>query len=313
MKYWTRIEKYEIMRYVIKAQQLIGVHTMLTRPKITDELLMQIRQTIDNNPEWGRERISKHLCEIWGWRSPTGQVKDISCRDMLRSLDRSGLIVLPAPKNTYGSKPRKKIEHLQHNAEPLSFDLRLLRPLQIEIIERGSALAEFKSFIDSYHYLGYGRTVGENMKYMIRSNDGAALACLLFGSAAWSCRNRDSFIGWNNEQRTSGLIMMTNNTRFLIMPWVNVKYLASHILSLISRRISTDWQEKYGHTVVLLETFVETDRFRGTCYKAANWTLVGRTIGRGRNDRKNLKALPEKDIYLLPLTRSWRENLLMRQ
>jgi len=283
---------------------------MLTRPKVTDELIEQIRQTIEENPSWGRKRISIHLCEIWDWRVPGGQLKDISCRDMLRSLDKAGKIKLPEPQSTIGLHPRKEIEHRQHNEEPVSSALGELRPLRVEVVERGETLAEFKSYIDRYHYLGYGRTVGENMKYIIRSRDGTALACLLFGSAAWSCRDRDSFIGWNNEQRTAGLTMTTNSTRFLVLPWVSVPHLASHVLSLISRRISEDWQKKYGHGLVLLETFVESGRFRGTCYRAANWILVGKTAGRGRDDRRNLKALPVKDIYLLPLVRRWRETLL---
>jgi hypothetical protein len=174
-------------------------------------------------------------------------------------------------------------------------------------------LAEFKSIIDHYHYLGYDRAVGENMKYIIRGKGGDTLACLLFGSAAWKCRDRDAFIGWDREQRAAGLPMMTNNTRFLIMPFVNVPHLASHALALISRRISGDWEKKYGHGLAALETFVEVGRFRGTCYRAANWICVGRTAGRGRNDRRHEKALAEKDIYLLPLTRRWRQSLLSEQ
>ena len=282
---------------------------MLTRPKLTDELLSQIRQAIDENPKWGRKRISIHLCEMWDWRVPGGQLKDISCRDMLRLLDKSGKIKLPPPQSTIGLHPRKEIEHTQHNTDPVSCKLSELRPLQIEIVEHGDGLTEFKSFIDRYHYLGYDRTVGENMKYVIRSRDGTALACLLFGSAAWKCRDRDSFIGWNNEQRAAGLTLMTNNTRFLIMPWISVPHLASHILALISHRLTEDWEKKYGHGLALLETFVEVGRFRGTCYRAANWICVGRTAGRGRDDRQNLKALPVKDIYLFPLTRGWRETL----
>ena len=282
---------------------------MLTRPMLTDELLSQIRQTIEENPGWGRKRISIHLCELWDWRVPGGQIKDISCRDMLRALDRAGEIQLPEPQSTLGAHPRRKPDHLPHKEEPIACGLGELRPLLVEIVERGWSLAEYKSLIDQYHYLGYDRTVGENMKYTVRSRDGSPLACLLFGSAACKCRDRDAFIGWDIEQRGAGLSMMTNNTRFLIMPFVEVPHLASHILALISRRISGDWEAKYGHGLAAIETFVEVGRFRGTCYKAANWINVGRTAGRGRNDRQNLKTLPTKDIYLLPLTRKWRETL----
>jgi hypothetical protein len=297
---------------IVEAQEIrvLKGKQMLNRPKITDEILSQIRETIEEHPSWGRKRISIHLCELWDWRVPGGQVKDISCRDMLRALDKAGAIKLPEPQRASGTRHWRKTTHIQHKAEPIACELNALRPLQIDIAERGGMLAEFKSLIDQYHYLGYDRAVGENMKYIIRSRAGATLACVLFGSAAWKCRDRDAFIGWNREQRTAGLSMMTNNTRFLIMPSVNVPHLASHALALISRRISGDWKKKYGHGLVALETFVEVGRFRGTCYKAANWICVGRTAGRGRNDRQHEQALAEKDIYLLPLTRRWRQSLL---
>ena len=283
---------------------------MLNRPKVTDEILSQIRQTIAEHPDWGRKRISIHLCELWDWRVPGGQVKDISCRDMLRALDKSGTIELPEPQHAPGTHHWRKPTHVEHKEDPVACGLGELRPLRIEIVERGGSLAEYKSFIDQYHYLGYDRTVGENMKYIVRSKDGSPLACLLFGSAAWKCRDRDAFIGWNSEQRSAGLTMMTNNTRMLIMPFVKVPHLASHILALISRRISGDWEAKYGHGLAAIETFVEVDRFRGTCYKAANWINVGRTAGRGRNDRRHERALAAKDIYLFPLNRRWRQSLL---
>ena len=282
---------------------------MLTRPKITEEILSQIQQIIAENPDWGRRRISIYLCELWDWRVPGGQLKDISCRDMLRVLDRAGTITLPAPK-TIGQSPLLKINHQEHNTESITNKLSELRPLIIDVVVQGSGDKEFKSLIDQYHYLGYDRTVGENMKYLIRSKNGSILACLLFGSAAWKCRDRDSFIGWDQEQRTRGLSLMTNNVRFLVVPWVKVPHLASHILSIISRRISSDWEKKYGHPLHCLETFVERGRFVGSCYKAANWNCVGTTTGRGRNDRKHLSELPKKDIYLYPLNRRWREYLL---
>jgi hypothetical protein len=187
-----------------------------------------------------------------------------------------------------------------------------LRPLSVEVVERGAALAEFKSLIDQYHYLGFDRTVGENMKYIVRCKDGSPLACLLFGSAAWSCRDRDEYIGWSGEQRSGRLSMLTNNTRFLVIPNVRVRHLASHVLSLISRRVSEDWEKKYGHPILLLETFVD-GRFRGTCYKAANWVRVGRTTGRGRDDRHHERALPEKEIYVYPLATNFRETLAMQE
>ena len=284
---------------------------MLTRPIVTEEILEQIRLTIRENPDWGRKRISIHLCELWDWRIPGGLLKDISCRDMLRALDKAGRIELPAPKSTLAQNPRRKVAHQQHDTEPVVCGLEDLRPLIIDVVEKGSALAEFKSLIDQYHYLSFGRTVGENMKYVIRSSGGKTLACLLFGSAAWKCRDRDAYIGWSHGQRSKRLNMLTNNVRFLIPEWVRVPCLASHALSLLSRRLSSDWEAKYGHPVLVLETFVDR-RFRGTCYQAANWVRVGKTAGRGRNDRQHEKALPEKDVYLLPLSRHWRKELLAK-
>lgn len=285
----------------------------MKRPEITEGLLAQIRQAIKENPDWGRKRISIHLCELWDWRVPGGVLKDISCRDMLRALDKAGAIELPVPQRARAQSQRRQIAHWEHDTDPIACALGDLRPLTIEAVESGPALAEFKSLIDQYHYLGYDRTVGENMKYAVRSKDGAILACLLFGSASWKCRDRDAYIGWDQEQRASRLHMLTNNTRFLVLPRVRVPHLASHALSLASRRVSADWESKYGHGLAALETFVESGRFRGSSYKAANWICVGRTTGRGRNDRQHARALPEKDIYLLPLGSRWRQHLLTGQ
>jgi hypothetical protein len=283
---------------------------MLTRPAVTEEILEQIRQTIAENPDWGRTRISMHLCELWDWRVPGGTLKDVSCRDMLRALDKAGRIPLPAPRNTSAQSPRRKLLPKVHDTQPIICGLDALQPLSIQVVERGEELATFKSLLAQYHYLAFDRTTGENMKYVIRSKNGAILACLLFGSAAWSCRDRDAYIGWNREQRVANLHRLANNSRFLIVPWCKVPNLASHALSLVARRIGTDWEAKYGHPLFALETFVEFRRFRGVSYQAANWVRVGRTRGRGRNDRRNEWALPEKDIYLLPLSRRWREALL---
>lgn len=281
------------------------------KPNITEKEIELINRLIAENPSWGRTKLSQELCRIWNWCGNDGKPKDISCRALLRKLDSKGLIKLPA-KLCKVKKPRTKdkVELLLHDTTPVKRHLKELRPLRIEVIRRsGSLLKEFKSLLVQYHYLGFDRTIGENMKYMVYSRDGIPLACLLFGSAAWACAPRDRFIGWDAETRKANLYLITNNTRFLILPWVNVPHLASHILGLIARRISSDWQEKYGHPVYLLETFVEKDRFKGTCYKAANWIYVGETTGRSRNDRYNKLSVPIKDIYLYPLNRNFREVL----
>lgn len=281
---------------------------MLRRPEMTAERIEQIRQTIKANPGWSRWRISRHLCEQWDWRVPGGAVKDISCRDLLNSLEKAGVIKLPAPKNAPYMN-RRPSAHLKHDTTPIESPLKQLYPLRVETVKTGSSLAEFKSLLAQYHYLGFDRTVGENMKYIVRSSAGATLAVLLFGSAAWSCQSRDKYIGWATALRRERLQLITNNTRFLIPPWVRVPHLASHTLALITRRISHDWQLKYGHPLFLLETFVESGRFRGTCYRAANWVYVGETAGRGRNDRQRESELPRKDVYLIPLAHNWQKAL----
>ncbi|MBP7509977.1 MAG: DUF4338 domain-containing protein [Prolixibacteraceae bacterium] len=233
---------------------------------------------------------------------------------MLRDLEQKGEIILPKRMMTSRSAGvRLKVKHLIHDMDEICCSLEDLMPLNIEIVTSGGNLAEYKSLIDQYHYLGFDRTIGENIKYEVRSRNGRILACLLFGSAAWACEDRDEYIGWDRETRKSMLPYLTNNTRFLILPWVKVPDLASHILGHVSRRISRDWVNKYGHELYCLETFVECGRFLGTCYKAANWQWVGRTKGRGRNDIHTRAALPQKDIYLYPLDKKFKQKLTNRK
>jgi hypothetical protein len=281
------------------------------RPEITNELIDVVRQFIADNPGIGRTRLSILLSELWDWRDSTGRTKDMSCRDMLRALDKAGKITLPAMKCT----PRrpgdsKGVEHLIHDETPINCRLKELQPLRVEVVASKADWQQFKSFVDQYHYLKFDRCISESMAYQIYSSDGKPLASLLFGSPAWSCRERDIFIGWGKDERKHNLNMVANNSRYVIYPFVNVPHLASHILSLISKRIAADWDSKYGHQVCLLETFVESPtRFRGTCYKAANWLKAGKTTGRGRNGGHKHAIVPEKDIYLYPLAKNWRSIL----
>jgi hypothetical protein len=280
------------------------------RPEITKELIDFIRQLIAENPDKGRSKLSVMLCEIWDWRDSTGRTKDMSCRDMLTALEKAEKISLP-PSKSVPRRPgdSKGVKHLAHDETPIAVNLKELRPLQVELVSGKDTMERFKSLIDQYHYLGFDRCISESMSYIVYSKSAQPLACLLFGSPAWSCRDRDAFIGWSKEDRRNNLIMMTNNSRFLILPWVNAPHLASHILSVISKRIVSDWERKYGHPIWLLETFVEAGRFKGTCYKAANWLNVGRTTGRGRNGGHNNAIVPCKDIYLYPLSKDWRSAL----
>jgi len=284
---------------------------MLNRPEITDELVMQINSVITEHPDWHRSKISQYLCELWDWRMPNGKTKDMSCRDMLRALNKTGKIILPKAVTGLRHTCSKKIyvQPFLHDETRVETKLAALQPLQVEAIEEKWKVNEFKSYIEQFHYLGFDRTIGENMMYMVYSVDSRLLACLLFGSAAWSCYDRDAYIGWSRQSRKLNLQKITNNVRYLVLPWIKVPHLASHILSLISRRLSSDWEKKYGHPIYCLETFVECDRFRGTCYQAANWIYVGKTVGRGRDDIDRSASLPIKHIYLYPLNRKYRELL----
>lgn len=285
---------------------------MMIKPQITSVEIELIQKLISANPTWGRTRLSIELCRIWDWRHPDGQPKAISCRDLLRRLDAKGVIQLPQKIGKNGLK-RGSQNHTQfmlHDTTEIAADIKDVLPVRVETVkERTFQSQEFKSLISRYHYLGFDMTVGENLKYLVSSRQGRLLACLLFGSAAWACAPRDQFIGWNAVSRRNHLIYTTNNTRFLIFPWVKVPHLASHILGLTVRRIAADWQGKYGHPLYLLETFVEKERFKGTCYKAANWIYVGETTGRSRNDRYSNLQVPIKEIYLYPLHRHFQEVL----
>lgn len=234
----------------------------------------------------------------------------MACRTLLLKLEKAGYITLP-PARTHSRKAsqNRAIQYVFHSTSPIQTDLQELLPIQIETVRDAETKALFNCLLSCYHYRGYRVTVGQNMKYLVADRKGNPLACLLFGSAAWKIKPRDSFIGWDAETRKRNLYFITNNMRFIILPWVLVPRLASHILGRIARRISADWVDRYGHPLYLLESFVERDRFRGTCYKAANWICVGQTKGRTRNDRYNSIRVPVKDIYLYPLSKNFRKLL----
>jgi len=272
--------------------------------------LRLIRTLLADHPAWNRTRLSKHLCELWDWRNAKGRLKDMACRTLLLKLHRAGHIVLPPPQHSANNDRRRaSVRHAPHQTEPIESTLQQRMPVHVEVAQQGQTRALFESLLSQYHYLGYRGIVGENMKYLVSDRQGAPLGCVLFGSAAWKVAARDAFIGWTAAARGRGLQGITNNMRFLILPWVRVPHLASHVLSRVARRVSRDWVEKYGHPIHLLETFVERDRFRGVCYQAANWIHVGSTTGRTRNDPDRSIRAPVKDVYLYALTRRFREAL----
>jgi len=263
------------------------------------------------HPEWNRTRLSRELCALWAWRNAAGRPKDMAARTLLLKLERAGHIALPARRGaSVNSRRNLHIAAVPAPEEPISSALRDLQPLGVTIAKPGTPDARLvQSLLAHEHYLGVRNSVGENIRYLVRDGFGRPVACALFGSAAWKCADRDAFIGWQRSTRERNLQHLTNNTRFLIPRWVRVPQLASHVLGLIARRIRSDWQEKYGHPVHALETFVERSRFQGTCYRAANWQRLGETRGRTRNDRNTTIHVEIKDVYLHALTPRFRKEL----
>lgn len=277
---------------------------------LTPADLDTIRELIHSHPEWNRTRLSRELCAMWDWSAPSGQIKDMACRTMLLKLHRRGLMELPAREGPSVNHRRgKAFQPVLHDTTPRHCSLAELGPLRLEIADKGEHRDLWQTLLHGYHYLGFSTRVGKNIAYLALDDAERPVGTLLFGAAAWKVAGRDDFIGWTPAQRRQNLDLIANNTRFLIPPWVRVPHLASHLLAAAARRVSSDWQRKYGHGLVLLETFVEEARFRGTCYRAANWIRVGRTTGRTRNDRDHTLQTPVKSICLYPLRRSFRREL----
>lgn len=234
----------------------------------------------------------------------------MASRNLLLKMERQGLIQLPRPLRRNNNAYRAEtFQPVLHDTTQIQTPLRELLPLQIMVIGDREQKDLFHTFLHQYHYLSYERPVGENLQYLVTDQHHRPLSCLLFGSSAWKTKPRDQFIGWEKQERERNINLTTNNTRFLILPWVKVPHLASHVLGKVVQRIRRDWMEKYGHPIHLLETFVDQSRFLGTCYKAANWICVGSTTGRTRQDRYTKIQVSVKDIYLYPLTKNFRDSL----
>lgn len=268
-----------------------------------------VRRLLSDHPDWHRTRLSQEICASWNWVNANGLPKDMACRTMLLKLEKLGYIRLPAARSVCVGNSVRKPTTVAHSTTEIVSPLHDLTPLTIDTVHDATSSRLFKHLLTEYHYLGFSGTVGENMKYMVYDRQERPLACLLFGSAAWKVAARDEWIGWKPSLRQANLPLITNNMRFLILPWVTIPHLASHVLANIARRIRNDWMKRYGHPVHLLETFVEQDRFRGTCYRAANWIRVGQTQGRSRNDTDRTLQVPVKDVYLYPLIPNVREVL----
>lgn len=274
-----------------------------------------IRALIQKHPDASRWKLSKLLCEAWDWRQANGALRDMVCRSMMLALHRAGHIQLPEKKRNPANplaKRRKPSTDLLLDESPVEGPLKRLRPLVVRQVRRTGSEALFNSLIECHHYLGYMQPVGEHLKYMIFSQD-RPVACMGWCSAPWHMGPRDRFIGWSPEVRKANLRLIACNTRFLILPWFKVPHLASHILGRIARRICADWEELYAHPIHYLETFVDQERFPGTCYKAANWRHLGQTTGRWRVDKRQGKERHIKDVLGYPLRRDFRRKLCEAQ
>lgn len=269
-----------------------------------------ISHWLQTHPAWNRTVLSRKLCEHWDWRNAAGRLKDMAGRSLLLRLEQRGLIRLP-PRRTasVNALRNRSVRAVDCEDSPLRCALCDLQPLELIPVENLQDSALFRFLLARYHYLGYGNTVGENVKYLVRARNGSPLGALLFGAAAWKCAARDGWIGWSPEQRQRSLPMIANNSRFLVAPWARVPSLASHVLGLAAARLAADWQRKYGHGIELVETFVDGQRFRGTCYRAAGWHHVGATTGRTRNDDRRQPPGPPKEVFLKPLRADWKERL----
>ena len=281
--------------------------------KLEAKDLQCIRELIEAHRDWNRTKLSQHIAQNWAWRNGAGQLKDMACRTMLLKLEQKGLICLPArqrPSNNRCSWRPGLVPSGQYPApSPIEDRLSTLKPLSIVPAQSAEELALFDWLLWRYHYLPYRGAAGENIKYLAFDGSARPLGCLLYGAAAWKLSIRDQFIGWTTQQREANLCYLANNLRFLILPWVRVKNLASYLLSASLSVLSAHWQCKYGHPIYLVETFVECERFRGTCYRAANWLWLGQTQGRGRNDRFRQLRVPIKDLYVRALCADFRQRL----
>jgi len=278
---------------------------------ITPKDLAFLRGMIATQPGLSRRALSVAVCGAWQWRQPNGQPCDAICRGLLLWLERAGHLVLPAPRWVSAKpwRPRSSAPSVLLDTSPLAAALTQLRPLEIRQVRRTADEGLFNALLAQYHYLGYQQPVGAHLKYLVWGA-GRPLACAAFCSAPRHLAPRDRFIGWSAAARRCNLRLLAYNTRFLILPWVAVPHLASHVLARLSRRVSADWQQLYAHPIYFLETFVDPGRFRGTCYRAAGWQVLGRTTGRGHNAPTKRPTRPIKEVLGYPLVPDFRARLM---
>ena len=280
---------------------------------ITDADLVFIRALIAENPQCSRRALSIKLCEAWNWVQANGALRDMVCRGMMLMLHRQGLIELPPVRVVarvlrQGLSGRDKPAAVSVDQTALSVSFVELGPLQVRQVRRTPEEALFNSLLQEHHYLGYTQPVGEHLKYLVFAQ-GRPIACMAWSSAPRHLGSRDRFIGWDKQARLKNIGLLAYNTRFLILPWMSVAHLASHILGRMARTLTADWQRLYGHPIYYLETFIDPQRFRGTCYRAANWKVLGVTTGRGKDDRAHKANRPIKEVLGYPLVKDFRQRL----
>jgi len=281
---------------------------------LSDDDLKTVRALIDEYPQCNRTALSVRLCQLWNWRNKVGRAKDMAARTLLLKLQARGWIRLPPPqRRTRRPCAQASLSvqpELLAGPEPVDGPLASLQPVRFELAHTAVLRRRTRQLLAQYHYRGFHGAVGENVQYLVRDAGGAELAVMVFGAAAWKVALRDEFIGWSAQQRQEHLGKIVNQQRFLIVPWVRVPHLASHLLALASRRLSQDWQDRYGHRVWLVESFVEKARFAGTAYKAAGWICLGQTTGRTRQDRDHTVQTAVKAIWVRPLHPQFRQHLV---
>lgn len=281
--------------------------------ELTEQDIGFIQSTISRHHSRGRSYISRVLCQAWHWTQPNGKLKEYAARDLLLRLEEKGFVELPPRLRPKNNLKRKSFEQtpLLFTKQPLSGSVNRYGGLQIRLIGSGEAYL-WGYLLHHYHYLGLPKLVGEHLRYLAYLN-GQVVACLAWASAAFKVKSRDDFIGWDPTTRHQRLYLVANNARFLVLPWIRIRHLASKVLALNLRRLSDDWQNAYQHRVYLAETFVDTSRFQGTCYKASNWLCVGQTRGSAKKGNEYQFHGQSKAVFLYPLDRHFRRRLTDEQ
>jgi hypothetical protein len=276
---------------------------------ITDDDVVFIRSLIAEHPNTSRKALSRKLCEAWNWVQANGAQRDMVCRGLMLKLHREGLIELPPARPcVFDMYKRGPPALVSVDEAPLHMSLAELGPLQLRQVRRTPEEALFNSLLQQHHYLGYAQPVGEHLKYLVLAR-GRPVACLAWSSAPRHLGSRDRFIGWDKQARLKNIRLLAYNTRYLILPWVSVPHLASNILGRMTRMLSAEWERVYSHPIYFVETFIDPQRFRGTCYRAANWKILGETTGRGKDAPTRQVNRSIKEVLGYPLVKDFRQRL----